>query len=322
LEGERWRAGALLILGVLLGSSIELGAMAVTGSLGAYLKILGGVVQHHAAETGGVSFSSLLRALWVSVDIWVVLGAIGIGLAIGREDRVMLKVLRLPLMYLAFGLLAVYIQHKGWGYHYVITHPGLISLSAIATLYGLDEIRKRSVLASRLSVIVIVVATIVATPSARRRLHYAADMLKSRSTYLAGLGAKHSLYYPPCTDSLATYLARTTRPSDSVFIFGEEPGAYWKSDRQPANRYIYSLLFTSGVMDSRDLRAIGYNLALMRPAVIVVERYDTTAFRGHPETSESIVSTDADFIYLGYLLETEYQRPDTVCEKFLIYRRR
>jgi hypothetical protein len=234
----------------------------------------------------------------------------------------MLKILRLPILYLAFGLLAVYVQHKGWGYHYVITHPGLLSMSAIGGLYLLDLLRHRSRILAYAAVALLVGATLIATPSARRRLHYVTDSFKDRGTYVASLGAKHSLYYPVCTDSLVAYLKRTTTPNDSVFIFGEEPGAYWRSDRAPANRYIYSLLFTSGVMDSKELRSIGYDLALKKPAVIVIERYDTTSFREKPETSESILWTDPDFAYLSYLLLTEYQTPDTVCDKFFAYRRR
>ena len=51
--------------------------------------------------------------------------------------------------------------------------------------------------------------------------------------------------------------------------------------------------------------------------MIVVERYDTTAFRGRPETSEFLVATDTLFRGIRDLLATEYAVGDTVCGKFI-----
>ena len=68
-----------------------------------------------------------------------------------------------------------------------------------------------------------------------------------RNGYLT-LGAPHTLYFPKCTEELVLYLKQHTRESDEVFILGDEPGAYWQAGRLPASKYIYDLLFTSGVI--------------------------------------------------------------------------
>ena len=131
------------------------------------------------------------------------------------------------------------------------------------------------------------------SPSARRRIHYSSDALlsiRNHPAYVATLGSRQSLYYPAGTDSLASYLSKHTTSKEDVFIFGEEPGAYWKADRMPATRFVYSLLFTSGVIPNADLLAMNDSIMRKKPAIIVIERFDTTAFRGKPETSESLMA--------------------------------
>lgn len=321
-RGKRAESISLLVLGFIAWCALEIAVLAAMGVLGGYLEIAFAVIQRHTSEPGDVSMLSMLRILWVSVDIWAALAAFAIIVAIIRADRTLLKVLRLPLMYLGFGLLAVYAQQKGWGYHYVITHPGLISTCAIGVVYLLDKARERARPFAGLCFVALAVPTFIATPSARRRVHYASDSFKDRATYIASLGTKQSLYYPAGTDSLAAYFRRTTSPTDSIFIFGEEPGAYWKSGRTPADRHLYALLFTSGVIGDAELRSLSYGLTLTRPRLIVIERFDTTAFRGRPETSESLVESDSNFRDLKQLLLEAYIVTDTVCDKFIIYRRR
>jgi hypothetical protein len=322
MEGARLRAVTMLLFGWLAGCLLELGALSAVGSLDTYLRIASSVFQHHSQEPGTVTAGGILRSIWVTVDLWSVLALAGIALMIQRRDRTMLKVVRLPLMYLVAGIIAVYVQQKGWGYHYVITQPGLISVCALASTYLVDTLRTRYRPLAAGLIAVVILASLSVTPSARRRTHYVADVLRSKSDYRTTLGAKRSLYYPVGTDSLANYLERTTKASDPVFIFGEEPGAYWKADRQPASPYVYSLLFTSGVIPDKDLRSIGNDLRVRSPSVIIVERYDTTAFRSRPETSESILATDPNFANLRSLIANSYAISDTVCDKFIVYRRR
>ena len=322
-DARRLRMFGLLIAGFLIVSGLELGVLALWGNLSEYVTIALNVARAHPEEISNLHFFDLFSALWNMVDIWSIVALIGICWAVVKRDAPVLTALRMSLLYLAAGLAAVYFQNKGWGYHYVIVLPGLIGTCAIASFYLFLQLRDRSrPLAISLALIVIVL-TLTLSPSARRRLHYTQDAIssiQSHPKYLASLGAHQSLYYPPCTEALANYIRSRTSPTDRVFIFGEEPGAYWKSGRQAASRYIYTLLFTSGVLSSKDLRAMDDTIATEKPLLFIVERFDTTRFRNKPETSETLLRDDSDFRPLNALLQHEYRLCDTVCGKFLIYK--
>src|SRR5207302_771222 len=121
---------------------------------------------------------------------------------------------------------------------------------------------------------------------------------------------------------LATYVSTHTTSTDKIWIFGEEPGVYWRSNRLPASRYIYSLLFTSGVISQEELLKMSTFIASEKPLLIIVERFDTLTFRGKPETSESLLRTDSVFSPIREVLQNAYSITDTICENFIMYRRR
>jgi hypothetical protein len=313
------------ISGFILWCGIQLGVLAMEGSLGEYLRITYNVLTHHSNEVSDFGTWSVFRSVWIYVDLWSILTIIAIGVAIIRRDSVFLRTVRMPLLLLCAGIVAVIIQNKGWGYQYVVLLPGLVPLCAISAIYLFDLIRNRYRRTAFVGAIVIVLSTLAITPSARRRIHYVSDAMlsiRNHSAYVATLGSLQSLYYPLGTDSLAKYLSAHTTPNDEVFIFGDEPGAYWQSDRSPATRFVYSLLFTSGVISNADLIAMNDSLVQKKPAIIVIERFDTTTFRGRPETSESLVVRDSLFKRTRDLLASEYSGQDTVCHKFIIYHRR
>jgi len=312
------------IAGFAAWSMLQCGVLAIQGSLEAYFQIAMSVFEHHPNEVSQLQISDLPRAVWTYVDLWSILALGAIACSLLRRDDVFLRSIRLPLLLLAAGIAAVILQNKGWGYQYVVLLPGLIPLCALAASYLYRMLRARSRALAMVLASVAVIATLFATPSARRRIRYTSDALVSiqnHSRYLASLGSQKSLYYPPCTDSLASYIAEHTAPGEEVFILGEEPGAYWRAERLPATRFVYTLLFTSGVISSDDIRAMCDTLARKKPPMILVERYDTTWFRGRPETSESLLMTDAQLMPLKILLATEYVESDLVCEKFVVYRR-
>jgi len=322
---RRMRAIFILLAGFAVWSLLQLGVLALEGSLGQYLHIASGVILHHSSEVSQFTFGGVPWTMWTYVDIWGFLSLAAIATAAVRRDWSFLRATVSPLLLLTAGIVAVLIQRKGWGYQYVVILPGLVWLCAISAGYVYDFLRSRVPKFAMPALIAVVLITIFITPSARRRIHYTMDAFQSirnHSAYLATLGAKRSLYYPPCTDSLARYLSNHTKPSDEVFIFGEEPGAYWRADRMPATRFVYMLLFTSGVIPDADLCAMQDSLARKKPTTMVVERFDTTAFRHRAETSESLVETDTLFRPLKELLANSYLASDTVCQKFLIYKPR
>ncbi|GEM_PF-2263979 len=319
------RAMLYLALGFMAWSGLQFGMLALQGSLVEYLKIASDVVTRHPHEVSQLELADLPRALWTYLDLWSVLSFAAIILSLIRRDKSFLRAALSPLILFLAGMIAVLIQRKGWGYQYVVILPGLSRLCAISAGYVFAIVRKQS---QRVAVAVtafLVLLTLVFTPSARRRIHYTMDAMQSvgdHSAYLARLGSKQSLYYPLCTDSLANYVALHTASSDPIFIFGDEPGVYWRTHRMPATRYLYSLLFTSGVISNDGLRTMQDTIARRRPALIAIERYDTTAFRGRPETSESLVETDPVFRPLKEFISNQYLLSDTVCDKFLIFKQR
>jgi hypothetical protein len=316
---------AALIAGFLLVCGIELGVLGIQGNLNEYLTIAMSVARAHPEEVSNLRFASMFHAIWTMVDLWSIVAIAAIICATITRNWLLLKTLRLPLLYLVVGLVAVYLQNKGWGYHYVIILPGLIATCAIASIYLYTQLQRIAKPLAIAAAIIVVGLTLTISPSARRRWHYtqeAKHSVASHQMYLASLGTKESLYYPLCTDSLANYIRAQTSASDRVFIFGEEPGAYWKSARLPATRYIYSLLFTSGVISQNDLQVMQDTLIHSEPALVIVERFDTLGFRNRPETSESLLRDDSTFRPLRDMLQQNYFLRDTLCGKFLVYRRK
>ncbi|HEY3874172.1 MAG TPA: hypothetical protein VGM92_01740 [Candidatus Kapabacteria bacterium] len=319
----RLKAIGILLVGCLAWSVVQLGVLAVSGSLVEYLRVSWSVLLHHTNEVSSLRATDVPRALWTYLDLWSVLAMFALLIAIIKKDSAFLRAALSPLLLLAAGIAAVLIQNKGWGYQFVVVLPGLTRLCAISGTYLYRMIHTRSAKIAGVVTVVLFIATLTLTPSAHRRMHYVSDALLSmrdRPAYLATLGSPHSLYYPPATDSLADYLVHNTSPTDKVFIFGEEPGAYWRADRLPATRYVYSLLFTSGVISNEDLLAMQDTLLANPPAIIVVERFDTTAFRGKPETSETLIANDSLFSIIRNIFFRNYYSSDTLCGSFIIHR--
>src|SRR5665213_707517 len=275
----RWiRAMLLLLAGFAAWCAVQLGVLAATGSLEEYLRIASSVMMNHPNELSQLRLSDVPRAVWTYVDVWSALALIALMIAAFRRDLSFLRAALSPILLLLAGIAAVLIQRKGWGYQYVVILPGLVWLCAMSAAYVYDFLRSHAPEFAMPTLIAVAMVTIFITPSAHRRIHYSWDAIQSirdHPAYLATLGRKQSLYYPLCTDSLANYLAKNTQPSDEVYIVGDEPGAYWRSDRIPATRFVYSLLFTSGVIPDADLRAIQDSLIRKKPTIIVIERYDT-----------------------------------------------
>lgn len=317
---------ALILLGMVLWSAVQIVILSWQGSLSAYLTITANVFSHHADEISDFRLTHVWRILWVYADVWLILSIAAIVCALFTSKGSALRALRLPLLYLATGLAIVWLQNKGWGYHYVIMIPGLIACCAIAIgmVFGNVINRIPKVVAIPIASMLLVAffgkSLWRAMPKHDAKLAYYA--LSDRPRYLAHFGRQHSLYYPPQTEALAHYLQLNSARADRIFIFGDEPGAYWRANRSPASKYTYTLLFNSGVIPDTEIRAMSDSLTVLNPQLIAVERFDTTGFRGRPETSESVLQTDARFESVRQLLTMNYAVADTVSDNFIIYRRR
>ena len=324
-RATRVRVVGILLLGWIGWCALQLGVLAIEGSLAEYLRITQSVLLHHPNEVSTLTISRLFHSLWTLTDCWSTLVIVAIVCASLSRKTAFLRSIRLPLLLVFTGLLAVYFQNKGWGYHYVIVLPGLVWACALAAVYFFELLSTWKKGAALSASAIIIILTLFLSPSAHRRSHYINDSfasITSHEKYLTSLGSPRSLYYPPATEQLASYLRANTTHEDRIFIFGEEPGAYWKSDRIPATRFTYALLFTSSVISPEELSAMNDTLIRTKPACIVIERFDTLFFRGRPETSESLVQTDPQYTLLRNLLQSEYHIVDTVAEKFIIYRRK
>ncbi len=312
-----------LVLGFIGWCAVQVIVLALEGSLAEYFHIAVSVFQNHPNEVSSLQPIDFLLVPWRYLDVWSVLTIAAIVCAFLGRNKLFFASIRLPFMLFLAGMLAVLLQNKGWGYQYVVFLPGLVPLVAISCVYLFKVIRKRSRTWAAIAGLTVILVIIIVAPSQRRRIHYTSDALLSlrhHAAYVASLGSRHSLYYPACTDSLAQYLRLHSAANDEIFIFGEEPGAYWKANRMPATRYVYALLFTSGVIPPDEIRALNDTLVKKQPALIVIERFDTLRFRGKPETSESIVATDTLWSPLKNLLAEKYRAADTLCENFVVYK--
>ncbi len=326
LYSRRKRTRTILFMmgGFALWCVLQLAILALSGSLTEFIRISVSVVLHHTKEVSEFSITEVPQTVWTYVDLWSIITLLAIAIAVYRRHVGFLRAALSPFILLLAGVLAVLIQNKGWGYQYVVILPGLARLIAISGAYLYHFFKWRAPKAANPAAALIIAATLFISPSARRRIHYTLDAVQSvtnHSAYLAKLGSKESVYYPLCTDSLARYFDQHTTKQDRVFIFGDEPGAYWRADRLPATRFLYSLLFTSGVIAPSTLHTMEDSLARIKPALIVIEQDDTTHFRGRPETSASLVQTDPLFRPLKALILDSYLRSDSMCGKFIVYRR-
>jgi len=326
----------LFIAGCGVGSLAELGFMWSQGYLLEYLLIARSVFLGHASELAGspVTVFAVFRIICVYLGAWLPIGTIGaVTIFSSRYRRIFAynvsgRFAAFLLGLLLAGVIGVLVQQKGWGYHYVILLPGLLPLTALLSYPILAKVAH--VISQRVPVhpcVVGVALTIFITViplSGARWLHVYYDSalaLSNHPKYMTTLGKHNSMYYPPCTESLAEYLRKHVPPSESIFILGQEPGAYWKANRLPASRYIYTLLFTSPVMEQENFDELARSLSKAAPAVIVVERFDTLAFSGTAATSEGQLLTPK-LLGVNTLLHDQYEFADIVCDKFLIYSRK
>ncbi len=321
-----FRCIALVLFGFVLGSAIQLIVLLAQGSMSDFFRMMSNVIRYHT-EPGSINVLDVLRAIWLYVDLFGIIALLGCAYYyFGRFEKIGLFKRVLPLLILLLcGAIVVLSQGKGWGYHFVVLLPALIPIVAIGVGFALST---ASQLPSRTlgyaTLIALIMAPMLLGPSGRRRMRYAASSWQSiteHNAYLATLGTPHGIYEPSCTEMLAERLKEESFDRDRVFILGHEPGAYWKSNRLPASRFIYTLLLSSPVVRDTDIVTLQEEVLRRKPSVIVVQMYDTINFSGRSLTSQDLLSSN-QFIPLRREIETHYDLRDTLCQKFLLYKRK
>jgi hypothetical protein len=316
----------LVLFGFVLGSAIELLILLAEGSMSDFFRMMSNVIRYHT-EPGSIGVSDVLRTIWLYIDLFGVLAIAGIVCyAIGRPEKSDLLKRLLPLIILLVcGAVVVLSQGKGWGYHYQVLLPALIPVTAICfgfLISRVASIPNRTM--AYAAVILLILAPLILGPSGRRRARFSASSwqsITSHDAYLTTLGTRGGIYEPRCTEMLANRLAEESFDRDRIFILGHEPGAYWKSDRLPASRFIYTLLLSSPVVRDTDIVTLQEEVLRRKPSVIVVQMHDTVNFSGKSLTSQDLLASD-QFIPLRREIETHYDLRDTVCQKFLLYKRK
>jgi hypothetical protein len=320
------RCVAVISFGFILGAAIQLVVLLAQGSMSSFLRMMSNVIRYHT-EPGSIGVLDVMRTLWLYMDIFGIVAICGfICYALRRtaHDGVMKRLLPL-LIILVCAAIVILTQGKGWGYHYVVLLPALVPIVAIGygyVLSGVASLSSRALVALGLAALMI--APMLLGPSGHRRIRYAKSSwtsLTDHDAYLATLGTKRGIYEPRCTEMLADRLKEDSFDRDRIFIFGHEPAAYWKSDRKPASRFIYTLLLSSPVVRDTDIVTLQEEVLSRKPSVIVVQMYDTLTFSGKSLTSQDLLASD-QFIPLRREIETHYDLRDTVCQKFLLYKRK
>lgn len=319
----RWVSVAKLMIGVGVIAFVQVLILVAAGSLTEFYRITLNVARYHLG-TSTVSLLQIFRAMWVYLDLFLVAALIGFVIAKYPKRPLLRQVMPLVLLLLT-AVSVVYLQQKGWGYHYLVLLPALVPLVAIGCallaerILGLTSSRRIALGGLLLAAM----ALSIVSPSGMRRVRNTKQALagiSDISELRASLSPAGALYAPACTEVLSKVIADETYERDRVFILGHEPGAYWKSDRLPASRYVYTLLLSSPVIRDNDIETLNTEVLRAKPKLIVVQLYDTVDLSGRPLTSMDLLASE-QFTPLREEIRSSYELRDTVCGKFLLYRR-
>jgi len=162
------------------------------------------------------------------------------------------------------------------------------------------------------------VAALLAGPSINQMFGVASGRLQLGDVY-AQYGTYGRGDYSVRADlEVAAYLQSHTSPSDTVFIWGFEPGVYFLAERSPATRFLYNfpLYGRFGWDQFRD--QVITELSLTRPKYIVVVQDDAIPWvTGTEEDSRRALQS---FPQLLDLIARHY-RFEATLEHFHLYRR-
>jgi hypothetical protein len=224
------------------------------------------------------------RAVRASVVQYSAYVPVGLGLLLvlprlsDREHRGFAHV----VMVCVFQALGVALQGKFFGYHFSATLP-LLGLLAGWGLWKLWlRVRTRTALAALTVAALLLLHDAHPGQLSRNGMTFLDRSLhRLRLTEDSGTKAVRNRLHTVAGINIgankvaAEWIQRKTRDTETVFIWGFEPGIYDMADRRPASRYIYNVpqrLDWPGRAEAR--RELVQELRASMPAVFVVERND------------------------------------------------
>lgn len=123
----------------------------------------------------------------------------------------------------------------------------------------------------------------------------------------------------PATDRrVAAWLQRSTKPDDTIFVWGFEPRIYTLAKRRPASRYVYNVPQRAAWSAEASRRELMEDLRARPPAALVVVHKDRVPHvTGNQQDSQHALLT---FPELRELIDREYRFERTI-DDMDVYRR-
>jgi hypothetical protein len=191
----------------------------------------------------------------------------------------------LPRLFrLGFGLwilslVQIYWQAKFWSYHYHIVLLPLSMLTAVGVVAILDTVRAKLSTIGRV-IVIGALLMVIGVPQVRLLMLYEGQHHVSRrwlgqvptSDFLATYKWGATNYDYRETMEVAARVRASTRPTDSIFVWGYEPGVYFFSQREGASRFLYDypLSHTSWALHNDYVDQLLADLDQERPELFLV----------------------------------------------------
>lgn len=294
--------------------------LAANGALTSYVEIQRGFVAPYTQLSASGPIQHLIHVVrftgqWLT-SIWLpALLAIYASVGVLRARTAATRLLAM----LAGGLLAVWIQDKYFGYHWLTVLPAVSLLAAIGSvqLCRLSRLSVRAIPVFSL-LGVVVWAGVVLGNTYRDAARVALGNLPY-SQWLVRFG------HPGAGDNsfladtwAADYVRHHTQPGDSVLVWGFEPAVYLLADRRPPSRYFFNVAVTAPFVPASWRREFLDGVRANPPELVLCVRNDAVPWAsGRADDSLAQLQSWAelrDWLEQGY----QYERQ---IEDFAVYRR-
>ncbi len=137
------------------------------------------------------------------------------------------------------GLAVVAIQAKYVQYHFTILHPSLAVLSGVGVAAGLQLLRGAG-LPRALGAATAVLVLAASLPLSARMWPWMRDTYVNVVVEQKSLRAMHEESRVAAQLYIADYIRQTTRPEETISIFGDAPWVYMLSERRNATRFPFA----------------------------------------------------------------------------------
>jgi 4-amino-4-deoxy-L-arabinose transferase-like glycosyltransferase len=273
--------------------------------------------------SGSFDLEQNLRTLAQNLDLlWLVVAVIGWSLwsldhsARMKYESLLYQTLLTLGLAAALSLFVVQLQNKGYAYHYWIALPWLniligAGVAHLATaLHRIDALPRGSN-AWIVGILMVVLSYVWTSPGPLQarvnELLSIADKKLPANSYIEG-------------DSVSNFVVTHTASNDSIFIFGFHPYIYWRTGRQPANRYLNTIHFKPSYVSDDARIELVRSLVQRPPKLILVEMDDQYTSQGDSyDDSRTMIRNR--YQEIESLLLTYYDPADTL-QGIIAYTRR